>query len=621
MSAQDALYGAPPNKRFKANTVKVPRPVAIVLDIEGTLCSKTHYEDVLLPYSRNHLKEYLLRHDEMKYVRKRMETIKDLYFEQHPEAQDAFNQHFTERAYRRYCDTQSHPLDPRPPINVEKDPHSNNATDSAPTDIDPIADGHAQNHDDRSETEMDPKPASKHTVDSPRESLKGKMEEDEDDDIEIVSISQPPDPQSTATPSAPNKAAIIPLVARRVDGEDEDEDIDLDPTARLKTAEVIDLESTERTDPVDPRIPIIPDLEEKVLIPRPIADDSKGPKQGVSECQAITVPAVKAMDVDGGGGCRPAAAPKEVENHKNSKTAGNSGCVSGQKRSREMLENGGTEKGQHEETMNGAESASNGNTSDGLKALNPSKTSSAVNGQSVMSKMAFYQQKEVEFVESICSQWLDEGRQRIPALQYLLGLVVDDGFKRGVLKSGVHRDCFDQIRKWRELELLNIYVYNHGSVAAQRLLFKHTPFGDLSGCVMDYFDRHTMGHKEDEHSFEKLYEEIRSEQWSEEEMDDDEEMEVDILYISADPNELRLADKVGFYTVQCVRNGAEPDPHYEHISDFHGVEWMDEHRMAGYSQQVLPAMIPVVEHKRAAPALEDAKQIGKQIDGNAISED
>merc|ERR1719295_28042 len=193
----------------------------------------------------------------------------------------------------------------------------------------------------------------------------------------------------------------------------------------------------------------------------------------------------------------------------------------------------------------------------------------------VMSKMEFYRESEVKFVVQIVNEWLDIDHQ-IPAMQYLLGLVVDDGFKSGALKSDIFEDGMQSMRRWRERELINIYIYNEGSIAAQKLMMKYSQFGDLTGYITDYFDVDTMGSKKYEDSFEKLYDEIRSEQWSEDDMDEDEDEEVDIVYISSNPKELKKAEKCGFFVLHSVRNGEIGDSDFDQISDFNAIQFYSD---------------------------------------------
>ena len=48
-----------------------------------------------------------------------------------------------------------------------------------------------------------------------------------------------------------------------------------------------------------------------------------------------------------------------------------------------------------------------------------------------------------------------------------------------------------------------IAIYSSGSVLAQKLIFKYSNFGDLSGFISDYFDTN-VGHKRETESYVKI---------------------------------------------------------------------------------------------------------------------
>lgn len=556
MSAQDGRTAFPSHKRFKANPVRIPKPIAIVLDLEGTLCPTHHYEHVLLPYSRTHLMEYLLRNDEVEYVRKRIEIIKDQYFNFHPEARDKFHSVFTETAYRHYLSQQA-------PVNdVSSNRH-----------VPPLQ--HPQNdstlRQDQNEciSIVDDEPSGKAQADS---------KEDDDGDIEILKISPPTN--------------VIQETTSNVDDDDEDEDIDLNPITeptKVKgaTTDNVSHPLTSKEEKQSDNTVVTPSIADNV-------NDSKmkiidiGP---VSKVVAVTNPDTlstskgteKDKTVDDDHSAVTAVTNTECESVDNKHSElGDPPPLLDQKPAPKMSENeiqnvngngNGNEvqhgNGESDKSMNGAQERGNGKEQEMVE-------------REVMSKMEFYRESEVKFVVQIVNEWLDIDHQ-IPAMQYLLGLVVDDGFKSGALKSEIFEDGMQSMRRWRERELINIYIYNEGSIAAQKLMMKYSQFGDLTGYITDYFDVDTMGSKKYEDSFEKLYDEIRSEQWSEDDMDEDEDEEVDIVYISSNPKELKKAEKCGFFVLHSVRNGEIGDSDFDQISDFNAIQfYSDFDQMAGY---------------------------------------
>ena len=98
-------------------------------------------------------------------------------------------------------------------------------------------------------------------------------------------------------------------------------------------------------------------------------------------------------------------------------------------------------------------------------------------------------------------QWMDEDRKVTP-LKTLQGIVWKTGYESGELQSHVYEDAVSALRKWHA-DGLKLYIYSSGSIAAQKLLFAHTPYGDLSPLFDGYFDT-TTGPKLESRSYEKI---------------------------------------------------------------------------------------------------------------------
>jgi enolase-phosphatase E1 len=98
-------------------------------------------------------------------------------------------------------------------------------------------------------------------------------------------------------------------------------------------------------------------------------------------------------------------------------------------------------------------------------------------------------------------QWMDEDRKVTP-LKTLQGLVWKAGYDSGELQSHVYEDAVTALRKWHA-DGLQLYVYSSGSIAAQKLLFAQTAYGDLAPLFNGYFDT-TTGPKLESHSYEKI---------------------------------------------------------------------------------------------------------------------
>jgi 5-methylthioribose kinase len=95
-------------------------------------------------------------------------------------------------------------------------------------------------------------------------------------------------------------------------------------------------------------------------------------------------------------------------------------------------------------------------------------------------------------------RWIGEDRKVTP-LKSLQGLIWQEGYARGELRGHVYEDAVEALRAWHAAGL-KLYIYSSGSVLAQRLIFSHTEYGDLTPCFSGYFDT-TIGGKLEPESY------------------------------------------------------------------------------------------------------------------------
>ena len=150
-------------------------------------------------------------------------------------------------------------------------------------------------------------------------------------------------------------------------------------------------------------------------------------------------------------------------------------------------------------------------------------------------------------------QWLDEDKKVTP-LKSLQGLIWEAGYQKGDFKGHVYQDAAENLKVWKA-KGLDLYIYSSGSVYAQKLLFAHTEYGDLTPLFSGYFDTHIGGKKERE-SYYKIAKQlgIPADQ---------------ILFLSDIKEELDAAKAAGFQTLWLTRDST-PDPQAEHqqVSSF-----------------------------------------------------
>ncbi len=83
-------------------------------------------------------------------------------------------------------------------------------------------------------------------------------------------------------------------------------------------------------------------------------------------------------------------------------------------------------------------------------------------------------------------RWIAED-QKITPLKALQGLIWASGYESGAYRAHVYPDAWRNLTRWHAAGT-RLYVYSSGSVAAQRLFFRHTEYGDLTPLFSGYFD-------------------------------------------------------------------------------------------------------------------------------------
>jgi len=153
-------------------------------------------------------------------------------------------------------------------------------------------------------------------------------------------------------------------------------------------------------------------------------------------------------------------------------------------------------------------------------------------------------------------RWIDEDRKITP-LKALQGLVWEAGYRNGDYQGHVYEDAVRQLRAWKT-QGLSLYVYSSGSVLAQKLLFGHTPFGDLNPLFSGYFDT-TVGGKRETESYRRIAGEIGLPAEA-------------ILFLSDIREELDAAAAAGMRVCWLVRDGELPvNPAYPVARDFSAI--------------------------------------------------
>lgn len=136
-------------------------------------------------------------------------------------------------------------------------------------------------------------------------------------------------------------------------------------------------------------------------------------------------------------------------------------------------------------------------------------------------------------------RWVDEDRKVTP-LKSLQGLIWGQGYQKGDFHGHIYEDAARKLKEWWS-KGIKLYVFSSGSVYAQKLLFGHTKYGDLTPLFSGYFDT-SIGAKQDVDSYRKIIGHIGL-------------APGEILFLSDIKAELDAARSAGMKTIWLVREG------------------------------------------------------------------
>jgi enolase-phosphatase E1 len=139
--------------------------------------------------------------------------------------------------------------------------------------------------------------------------------------------------------------------------------------------------------------------------------------------------------------------------------------------------------------------------------------------------------------------WLMERDRKSTTLKSLQGKIWKAGFESGELKGTLFADVPAAFERWAQQG--KVAIYSSGSVEAQKLLFQHSIYGDLTPRIAGYFDTRTGAKKES-----ASYAAIAEAMGVAPRIDSD-----DAIFFSDIVRELNAAREAGFQTRLVVREG------------------------------------------------------------------
>ena len=129
------------------------------------------------------------------------------------------------------------------------------------------------------------------------------------------------------------------------------------------------------------------------------------------------------------------------------------------------------------------------------------------------------------------------------ALKDLQGKIWEHGYNNGGLKSQLFPETAECLREWHK-QGLPLSVYSSGSIQAQKLLYRHSPAGDLEKLFSHWFDTHT-GPKKSTESYIRIAGQLHSSPNK-------------IWFVSDNGAECDSARLAGMHTLFSLRDG-NPD--------------------------------------------------------------
>jgi enolase-phosphatase E1 len=136
--------------------------------------------------------------------------------------------------------------------------------------------------------------------------------------------------------------------------------------------------------------------------------------------------------------------------------------------------------------------------------------------------------------------WLMDRDRKTAPLKALQGLIWEQGFSQGELQSEIFADVPACLHQWHEAGL-QIAIYSSGSVLAQKMVFRYTPYGDLTNLISGYFDT-GFGPKKQPQSYQRIVADLQvaAEQ---------------VMFVSDIAEELEAARTAGLGTALSIRPG------------------------------------------------------------------
>ncbi|HEY6547201.1 MAG TPA: acireductone synthase [Vicinamibacteria bacterium] len=141
------------------------------------------------------------------------------------------------------------------------------------------------------------------------------------------------------------------------------------------------------------------------------------------------------------------------------------------------------------------------------------------------------------------ARWLMDQDRKATPLKSLQGKIWADGYAKGELQGQVFEDVPRALRRWTDAGR-RVAIFSSGSVLAQKLIFGHTSFGDLTPHLCGFFDT-TTGPKSEAGSYRRIAAALGLPPG-------------DVLFVSDSFAELEAAREAGLDTAIAIRSDTLP---------------------------------------------------------------
>jgi enolase-phosphatase E1 len=153
-------------------------------------------------------------------------------------------------------------------------------------------------------------------------------------------------------------------------------------------------------------------------------------------------------------------------------------------------------------------------------------------------------------VVAVLHAWMERDVKATP-LKTIQGQIWAEGFARDEISSHFFDDVIPKLRAWHAAGV-GLAVFSSGSVASQVPWFRHSPDGDLTTLITDYFDTIKAGPKKERGSYDRIASALGVPAG-------------ELVFFTDNPGEVAAAVEAGWQVVAFSRAG---EPFFE--ADFGG---------------------------------------------------